>query len=193
MSQNPDGNVTQFLQAWKGGDPQALEQLMPLVYNELHRIAQYHWGGQRRDHTLQPTVLIHEAFLKLKSHGGAFENRTHFFALASRAMRQVLVNHAKAKLTSKRGGGDVQVPLMQADIAVYQEAESVLALHEALNGLQEIDPRKCVVVELRYFGGLSIEETAEALGISDATVNREWRSARAWLARELELHKGPTA
>lgn len=178
--------VTRLLSAWTGGDRQALDELMPLVYSELHRIAKRTWGAQKSDHTLQPTVLIHEAYLKLVGQGErAFHSRTHFFAVASMAMRQVLVNHAEASVAQKRGGGAATVPLREADEAVQREAREVLALHDALERLTALDGRKAQVVELRYFGGLSIEETAEALGISAITVTRDWQAARAWLAREL--------
>jgi RNA polymerase sigma-70 factor, ECF subfamily len=181
------GDVTRLLAAWTEGDPHALEQLMPLVYHELHRIASHHWSHQAKGQTLQPTALIHEAFLKLVRHGGdkPFQNRTHFFALASTAMRQVLVNHANASLAEKRGGGQRSISFEAVDPAVQMEAREVLALNEALAALHSIDPRKSRVVELRYFGGLSIEETAEALSVSTVTVKRDWQTARAWLAREL--------
>lgn len=179
------GDVTRLLSAWTGGDQQALDDLMPLVYRELHRIARRCWGAQAADHTLQPTALIHEAYLKLVSQGErTFQSRAHFFALASMAMRQVLVNHAEARLAEKRGGGKETVPLEEVE-PVRQEAREVLALHEALKALEKLDPRKSRVVELRYFGGLSIEETAEALGVSTITVTRDFQAARAWLAREL--------
>jgi RNA polymerase sigma factor (TIGR02999 family) len=183
---SPSDNVTKLLSAWTEGDQQALDELMPLVYGELHRIAKRCWGGQRPDHTLQPTVLIHEAYLKLVGQGErTFNSRSHFFAVASMAMRQVLVNHAEASLAGKRGGGKPTIPLEEAETAVQKEAAEVLALNEALQRLNVLDPRKSRVVELRYFAGLSIEETAEALGVSAITVTRDWQAARAWLAREL--------
>lgn len=185
---NPTGEVTRLLSAWTCGDAQALDELMPLVYGELHRIAQRYWVGQPQGQTLQPTALIHEAYLKLAVGGEkTFQNRAHFFAVASMAMRQVLVNHANTKVTNKRGGGQVKLSIDDVDLAVAQEAEEVLALHEALTKLQLFDERKSRVVELRYFGGMSIEETAEALAISTVTVTREWQAARAWLARELGM------
>jgi len=166
---------------------------MPLVYEELHRIARRQWVRQSSGHTLQPTALIHEAFLKLMGSGEkSFQCRTQFFALASLAMRQVLVNHAEASLAEKRGGNLDILPLDGIDPAVQQEAKDVLDLHEALNALHQIDPRKSRVVELRYFGGLSIDETADVLDISSATVAREWQTARAWLAREIK-HGGASA
>ena len=182
----PCGDVTRLLSAWTEGDEHALDALMPLVYNELRRIARHQWSSQPQGHTLQPTALIHEAFLKLVGRGDKpFQNRTHFFALASTAMRQVLVNHAEASLAGKRGGGQAKVSIEEVDPAVHREAKDVLDLHAALTALHMIDPRKSRVVELRYFGGLSIEETAEALSVSPVTVKRDWQTARAWLAREL--------
>lgn len=185
---NPPGDITRLLAAWTEGDDHAMEQLMPLVYDELHRIARYHWGSQPEGHTLQPTALIHEAFLKLVQPGEkAFQSLTQFFALASTAMRQVLVNHAEARLAQKRGGGQAHASLKEVDEAVQKEATEVLALNEALKALQAVDSRKSRVVELRYFGGLSIEETADALSVSPVTVTRDWQTARAWLARELGM------
>ena len=184
----PAGNVTLLLSAWADGDEGALRELMPLVYHELRRIAQHHMSGQPPGHTLQPTALIHEAFVKLIGGGEKnFRNRTHFFAVASMAMRQVLVNHANARLARKRGGGAVNVSIDDGEAAVQREATNVLALDDALKTLHVTDPRKSRVVELRYFGGLSIEETSEALGISTVTVTRDWQAARAWLARELGI------
>ena len=183
---HPSGDVTRLLSAWTNGDQQALDGLMPLVYSELHRIARRCWSSQPQGHTLQPTALIHEAYLKLVNQGQrTFQSRAHFFAVASIAMRQVLVNHAEANLAEKRGGGKETISLEDIDPALRQEAKEVLALHEALKELDRIDPRKSRVVELRYFGGLSIEETAEALGVSTITVTRDFQAARAWLAREL--------
>ncbi|HEY3743000.1 MAG TPA: sigma-70 family RNA polymerase sigma factor [Bryobacteraceae bacterium] len=179
-------NLTVLLKSWASGDQDALARLMPLAYDELHRIAQQRWRGQQPGHTLQPTVLIHEAYLKLISQGQrTFENRLHFFAVMSMAMRQVLVNHAEASLAAKRGGGKVNVPLDEANTAALREAKEVLDLHEALKLLAQVNPRQSRIVELRYFGGLSIEEAAEALSISAVTVTRDWHMARAWLAREL--------
>jgi RNA polymerase sigma-70 factor, ECF subfamily len=178
-------NLTLLLNSWAKGDDQALDRLMPLAYTELRRIAQRRWRGQQAGHTLQPTALIHEAYLKLVGQGQkAFVDRVHFFVM-SMAMRQVLVNHAEASLAAKRGGGKINVPLEAAEAASLREAKEVLALHEALKLLADVNPRQSRVVELRYFGGLSIEEAAEALGISTVTVTRDWHMARAWLAREL--------
>jgi RNA polymerase sigma factor (TIGR02999 family) len=186
-SDEPAGEVTRLLGAWSDGDRQALNDLMPLVYAELHRIARRAWSGQRPGDTLQPTILIHEAYIKLiEQENPAFQDRNHFFAVASTAMRHILVNHAKANLAAKRGGGGVNLSLDDAEPLVQREAAEVIALHEALEALHAIDPRKSRIVELRYFGGLSIEDTAKVLCISTITVNRDWRLARAWLSREMK-------
>ena len=185
-SNRRSGDVTWFLSAWSHGDRQAFDRLIPLVYPQLHRMAQRYWSGQRPGHTLQPTALIHEAYLKLVEHPSrTFESRGHFFAVAALAMRQVLVNYAEAALALKRGGGLCAVPLEEADPAYLAEAREVLDLNDALKRLREVYPRKARVVELRYFGGLSVEETAEALGIATITVTRDWQAARGWLAREM--------
>lgn len=183
---NPQGEVTSLLAAWGKGDQNALNELMPLVYNELHRMARRAWVGQHQDNTLQPTALLNEAYLKLAgAENASFQNRCHFFAVACTAMRQILVNHAKSRLTEKRGSGQVKLSLDDVQPTVHGEAAQVVALHQALERLEAIDPRKSRVIEMRYFGGLSIEETAEALGVSVITVNRDWRLARTWLMREI--------
>ena len=180
------GEVTSLLAAWGKGDQNALNELMPLVYNELHRMARRAWIGQHHANTLQPTALLNEAYLKLAgAENASFQNRCHFFAVASTAMRQILVNHAKGRLAGKRGSGQIKVSLDDIQLAVSQEAAEVVALHDALERLEAVDARKSRVVEMRYFGGLSIEETAEALGVSVITVNRDWRLARTWLMREM--------
>jgi len=179
------GEVTSLLTAWGRGDENALNELMPLVYNELHRMARRAWSGQEGV-TLQPTALINEAYLKMAGAGNtSFQNRSHFFAVACTAMRQILVNHAKSRHTGKRGSGQISVSLDDVQLSVNQEAAEVVALHEALERLQAIDERKAKVVEMRYFGGFGIEETAQALGISVITANRDWRLARTWLMREI--------
>jgi RNA polymerase sigma-70 factor (ECF subfamily) len=183
---NPQGEVTSLLAAWGKGDQNALNELMPLVYNELHRIASRAWVGQDQGNTLQPTALLNEAYLKLAgAENASFQNRCHFFAVACTAMRQILVNHAKSRLTGKRGSGQVKLSIDDVQLAVHQEAAQVVALHEALERLEAVDSRKSRVIEMRYFGGLSIEETAEALSVSVITVNRDWRLARTWLMREI--------
>jgi RNA polymerase sigma factor (TIGR02999 family) len=183
---NPQGEVTSLLAAWGKGDQNALNELMPLVYNELHRIARRAWVSQDPGHTLQPTALLNEAYLKLAgAENASYQNRCHFFAVACTAMRQILVNHAKSRLAGKRGSGQVKLSIDDVQLAVHQEAAQVVALHEALERLEDVDSRKSRVIEMRYFGGLSIEETAEALGVSVITVNRDWRLARTWLMREI--------
>ena len=184
---NPIDEVTKLLAwAWSSGDQSALNRMMPLVYAELHHIARLAWSRQPHNHTLQPTALINEAYLKLaNAENASYEDRCHFFAVASKAMRQILVNHAKSRLSGKRGGGLANVSIDDVEPAVHQEASDIVALHEALDALHAVDPRKSMVVEMRYFGGLSIEETAEAMGVSVATVNRDWRLARSWLIREM--------
>jgi RNA polymerase sigma-70 factor (ECF subfamily) len=152
----------------------------------LHRIARRAWSEHPPNNTLQPTALINEAYLKLaRAESASFQDRCHFFAVACKAMRQILVNHAKSRLSEKRGRGIANVSLDEAQPAVHQEAAEIVALHEALEALHAVDPRKSMVVEMRYFGGLSIEETAEAMGVSVGTVNRDWRLARSWLIREM--------
>lgn len=179
----------EFSQAFsglQGVDPGSLDQLTPVIYSELHRIARRVWGQQQSGHTLQPTVLIHEAYMKMvKQQDRTFQSRAHFYAVASMAMRQVLVNHAEASVAGKRANKKNAIPLDEVHVSALQEDSDVLLLHDALKKLAEMDPRKGRVVEMRYFGGLSIEETAEALGVSTITVTRDWQAARAWLAREL--------
>jgi RNA polymerase sigma-70 factor (ECF subfamily) len=183
---NASDDFSEVLAELQTGGKHAVEQLTPLVYSELHRIARRVWGSQQPGHTLQPTVLIHEAYMKMvRQKDRTFQSRAHFFAVAAMAMRQVLVNHAEASVAAKRGSKKNSVPLDEELISSLQEERDVLALHDALKTLAEMDPRKGRVVEMRYFGGLSIEETAEALGVSTVTVTRDWLAARAWLAREL--------
>jgi RNA polymerase sigma factor (TIGR02999 family) len=184
---DPQGEVTTLLAAWGKGDPAALDKLIPIVYTELHRIAQRLWNQHPQGNTLQPTALINEAYLKLASaERTTYQDRCHFFAVASTAMRQILLNHATSRLSAKRGGGRAEVPLDETQVAADQEAAEIVALHAALENLEKVDPRKSKVVEMRYFAGLNIEETAEALGVSVGTVNRDWRLARSWLIREMK-------
>lgn len=186
MDPQSGGEITRLLSAWSSGHSGALDELIPLVYAELHRIAKRHMAGQRSNHTLQPTALINEAYVKLAgSTLHSWQDRAHFFGVASMAMRQILVNHAHASLAAKRGGGGTAVPLDAAEAAIQSEETEVIAVDQALKDLAKIDERKARVVELRYFGGLSVEETAEVLRISPITVTRDWRMARSWLAREL--------
>ncbi|MGK7311857.1 MAG: sigma-70 family RNA polymerase sigma factor [Candidatus Longimicrobiales bacterium M2_2A_002] len=177
--------VTQLLHAWRQGDENAPDRLVPLIYDELKRLAGRAMRGERPDHTLQPTALVHEAFARLVDADIDWNDRIHFLATAATVMRRVLVDHARAKSRQKRGGDAVKVTLEEALVPDSEPSELVLALDEALNRLAEVDERKSRVVELHYFGGLTHPEVAAALEISPATVDRDLRMARAWLHREL--------
>lgn len=178
--------VTTLLQAWQGGDAGALERLLPLLYGQLHAIARRQLLGERPDHTLQPTALVHEAYLRLVGLDAPFEHRVHFLAVAARTMRRVLVDHARARLRVKRGSGAVQVTLQEGMAAAAPEPiADLVALDDALTRLSVLDERKAKVVELHYFGGLTHIEVAAALDVSPGTVDRDLRTARAWLSREL--------
>ena len=181
------GEISQLLIAWKNGDGTALERLMPLVYDELHALASRHLRGERPDHTLQTTALIHEAYLRLVGADVAWEGRGHFLAVAAQTMRRILVDHARGRSRAKRGGGERPVSLDAALLASPDRGADVLALDEALARLSTLDERKARAVELHYFGGLTYDETAAALQVSAATVDRELRFAKAWLFRELTL------
>ena len=176
-----------MLREWRDGKAEALDKLMPLVYDELHRQAARFLRKERQGHTLQTTALINEAYLKLIDQRSVnWESRTHFFAIAAQAMRRILVDYAKTTHRKKRGGDDIKLPLEEAMlVAVEEESVDLIALDEALNKLAEQDERQARVVELRYFSGLSLEETAEALHISRATVATDWNMAKVWLYREL--------
>jgi len=181
-----DKDVTKLLAAWSDGDGEALEELMPLVYDELRRMARRYMNSQPSGHTLQTTALIHEAYLKLADNKEKqFANRAHFFAVAASAMRHILVDHARSRQSEKRGGKTQTVSLEEAAIISNERIEEVIALDDALKRLEKEDARKSRVVELRYFGGLSVDETAEVLKISNQTVSRDWRFAKTWLLREL--------
>jgi RNA polymerase sigma factor (TIGR02999 family) len=180
------GHVTQLLERWGGGDQSALDELTPLVYAELRQLAAAYLRRERPGHTLQTTALIHEAYLKLVGQRhGRWQGRKHFYGIAARLMRQVLVEHARRHQAEKRGGGRVAVTLGHADEVAGAPEVDILAVHEALERLAAFDAQQARIVELRFFGGLSIEETAEALGVGHATVEREWGMARAWLRKEL--------
>ena len=185
--QSQDG-ITQLLTRWSNGDQEALDKLMPMVYSELRKLANNYLRRERRDHTLQPTALVNEAYLKLIEQKAAkWQNRAHFYGIAAQLMRRILVDHARQKHAEKRGGSDQQrLSITSAGKLVAKADLDVLALHEALEELATIDPQQERIVELKFFGGLSIEETAEVLGIGHATVEREWKIARAWLRRKLE-------
>jgi RNA polymerase sigma factor (TIGR02999 family) len=179
--------ITAMLRAWGDGDRAVLDQLLPLVYDELHRQAHRYLRRERANHTLQTTALIHEAYLKLVNQRDVhWQNRAHFFGIAANAMRRILVDYARTKKREKRGGADQDLPLDDAMMVVTTDQNiDLLALDEALDRLAAIDEQQERVVELKYFSGLSIEETAEALNISPATVKRDWQMAKAWLRNEL--------
>jgi RNA polymerase sigma factor (TIGR02999 family) len=178
--------VTRLLADWSQGDHAALEKLTPLVYEELRRLAHHHMKGQRPDHTLQTTGLVNEAYLRLADQRKpSFTNRSHFLAVAAKAMRQILVNYAKASQRQKRGGGASKVELDEAALISPQPARAILDLNEALERLATLDSRKAEVVELKYFGGLKQDEIAEVLKISIVTVRRDWVFSKAWLYTEL--------
>jgi RNA polymerase sigma factor (TIGR02999 family) len=208
MNQPPDGRVTQLLVKWASGDKRALGELMPLVYGELRRLAERQLRGERSNHTLQPTALVHEAYLRLIDQKDAsWQSRAQFIGLASQLMRRILIDHARARLASKRGGGVTPASLDQTGAAVAASGEDgsrvealelasnpavdLPAIDSALSRLEALDPKQGRIVELRFFGGLSIEETAQVVGVSPATVKREWALARAWLRRELMSEAPP--
>jgi RNA polymerase sigma factor (TIGR02999 family) len=178
--------VTELLVAWSDGDRAALGQLMPLVYDELRHIAHRYLAHERAGHTLQTTALVNEAYLRLvNAREMQWQNRAHFFAVASQLMRMILVDYARSRKSAKRGGGAHHVPLDEALEVADERAAELIALDDALKALAAFDERKCRIAELRYFGGLTVEETAEVLKLSDVTVARDWRLAKAWLHREL--------
>ncbi|MEK7404584.1 MAG: sigma-70 family RNA polymerase sigma factor [Acidobacteriota bacterium] len=186
MANRGQPDITGMLAAWKGGDTDALDRLVDIVYAELRRIAHQHLARRGAGESLESAALVNEAYLKLVRAGGIrCENRTHFLALCSQMMRRLLVEHARRRGYAKRGGNALRVPLDEVLLVAEARSIEVLALDEALDALARIDRRKSRVVELRYFGGLNIEETAEVLGVSLDTVKRDWRMARAWLLAEL--------
>lgn len=177
--------ITQLLKAYNSGNREALDQLFPLVYDEMRRLAKNRLRGEREDHTLNTTALVHEAYLKLVQFDRInWKNRSHFFAVASKVMRNVLVDYAVKQKAQKRGGRRNRIDLGEADAVTEVELSSVLSVHQALERLSAVDERLVRVVECRFFGGLSIEETARVLGVSMPTVSRDWNMARAWLNRE---------
>lgn len=182
-----DHDVTRLLgQLEAAQSDSVIEELLPLVYDELRRVAAVRLQGERAGHTLSATALVHEAYLKLVDQRNSnWKNRAHFFAIAARAMRRVLIDHANKRRAQKRGGGDAVVTLAEGDAAIDLQDEELLNLDEALRTLEALDSRQAQIVQLRFFGGLRHEEIAEVLGVSLATVNRDWRSARAWLTTEL--------
>lgn len=181
----PSAPVTDWLLAWRGGDASALDQLVPVVLHELRRLARRHLRGERTDHTLQTTALVHEAYLRLVDlHRVQWQDRAHFFAMSARLMRQILVDHARIRRARKRGGDRAVEPLVD-DIPAAARSADLVALDDALEALAVFDARKSRVVELRFFGGLTVDETAAALAVSPETVARDWRFAKVWLLREM--------
>lgn len=187
MPTETPGDVTQLLMAWRGGDDAALERLTPLVESELRRLARAYMRRERRDHTLQPTALVNEAFVRLTgARHLTWQHRAHFFGISARLMRRVLVDHARARGYRKRGGDARRVPLTDALLIAQDQMVDVVAVDRALTALAQVDARKSRMVELRFFGGLSVEETAAVLHVSRDTIKRDWRLAKLWLLRELE-------
>ena len=180
--------VTELLARWSEGDTTARDALIPLIYDELRRVAGKCLSGQRNDHTLQPTALVHEAYLRLvKSDSANWQSRVHFFAVAATMMRQILVDHARRHTAAKRGGGALTLVLDEAVALPKKPALDLIALDDAMHRLAALDARQCQIVELRFFGGLSIEETSQVVDISPATTKREWATARLWLHRAMSL------
>jgi RNA polymerase sigma factor (TIGR02999 family) len=186
MSTQASQDVTQLLLEWRDGDESALDRLMPLVYDELRRLARQCLRHERASHTMQTTTLVHEAYLRLIDASRVpWHDRAHFFAIAAQLMRRVLVDEARKRHFQKRGGEFTRIPLDEGMVVTHQRDLELMALDESLDRLAQFAPRKCRVVELRFFGGLSIDETAAALGISTDIVKREWRTAKLWLLHEM--------
>ena len=186
MTQPSPEEVTQLLAAWGDGDRAALDRLMPLVYDELRRLARHYMGRETPGHTLQTTALVNEAYLRLADQRNThWQNRAQFFGIAAQMMRRILVDHARGRAYAKRGGGALRVPLDERAVLAPEKAAEVVALDDALKRLAENDPRKSQVVEMRYFSGLTVEEIAEVLKVSPVTVMRDWSMAKAWLHREM--------
>lgn len=187
MAPPPPDDLTRLLHEWALGDAQALPRLMDAAYPELHRIAARHLSRERRGHTLQPTALVSEAYLRLvrQPAGKEWQDRAHFFAVAARVVRAVLVDHARARLASKRGGGAISVELSDAVASVPAPSVDLIDLHAALTALEQVDPQQSRIVEFRYFGGLSIDETAEVLAVSASSVDRDWLLAKTWIRRHM--------
>jgi RNA polymerase sigma factor (TIGR02999 family) len=187
MEKRSPRQVTQLLNDWSDGDSAALDELMPIVYGELRSLAAHYLRRERADHTLQPTALVHEAYFRLVNQNEVhWQSRAHFFGVAAQMMRRVLIDHARFHHRAKRGAGLLKVELDQAEGLSDEQANEIIALHEALDALSRLDPRKGKIVELRYFGGLSVDETAEVLGLSPNTVTRDWVMAKAWLYHEIK-------
>ncbi|MBZ5527107.1 MAG: sigma-70 family RNA polymerase sigma factor [Acidobacteriia bacterium] len=192
MQNGSSRQVTDLLTRWRAGDREALDVLMPLVYEELRRLARYYLRQERPDHTLQSTALVHEAYVRLAGQNPPeWQSRAHFFGVAARLMRQILVDHARASHAAKRGGASLTLSLNEAVAGSKGKELDILALDDALNNLAQINPQQSQIVELRFFSGLSIEDTSEVLGVSPATVKRNWTTARAWLFREINRSEQP--
>ena len=186
MDPNPDLGVTGLLQAWSGGDANALERILLLLYPELHKIAQRCLTRERPGHTLQATALVNEACLRLVDiHSIQWRDRVHFFAVGARIMRRILVDHARSKGNAKRGGGGIRLDFNEALVVSTKSDPALVRMDDALTQLASFDPRKAQIVEMRYFGGLNANEIASVLGVSPQTVNRDWSLAKSWLAREM--------
>jgi len=188
MEESPQGQVTQMLEKARNGEDSAIASLLPLVYGELRALAGSYFQQQASDHTLQPTALVHEAYVKLVGPSEAkWESRAHFFAVAAKAMRQILTDHARRKKAAKRGGAEQRhkVALSRIDTPIQSNEFDLISLEEALTKLADIDERQCRIVEMRFLAGLTVNEVAEVISLSTATVEREWRMAKAWLRREL--------
>lgn len=190
MGDENQHEVTRILNEWNAGDADAPARLMPIVYDELRRQARNYLARERDSHTLQPTALVHEAYLKLVDQTRTnWQNRAHFYGIVANVMRRVLIDHARARTTGKRGGAAIRLSLDERQVSLGQRAEILIALDENLEKLAEFDERKAKVVEMRFFGGLTDEEIAEVLGVSVRTVVRDWRTARLWLHQELSGSK----
>ena len=185
-NKTPQHEITQLLAEWSDGNQSALDELYPLVYEELHRLARRYMSRERKGHTLQTTALINEAYVRLVDQRNVhWANRSHFFAISAQIMRRILIDHARRHAYAKRGGGAQQVSLEEVAVVAREQSSEIIRLDEALKILAKMDPRRCHVVELRYFGGLSNEEIAGVLKVSENTVTRDWNLARAWLHQQL--------
>ena len=186
VAHRPPSQITTLLQSWREGNREALDALLPLVYDELRRLARRHLRNERQEHTLQSTALVNEAYLRMVGQDfPEWEGRAHFFAIAAQLMRQILVDYARRHRASKRGSGICMLTVDDVAAQPQRKNMDVIALDDALNTLAELDPRQSRIVELRFFAGLSLEETSEVMGIGTATIQRDWTAARAWLHREI--------
>lgn len=186
MSEKHPSEITRILQEWNNGNEEAKEHLIPYVYDELKRQARFLMSSERGNHTLQPTALVHEAFLKLSRQAGIeWKNRNHFYGIVSRLMRQILVDHARLHAANKRGSSAIHFSVDDVQIPVEERADSILILNEILERLENLDEQQAKLVEMKFFGGMNNQEIAESMGISERTVGREWQAARLWLYREL--------